>query len=329
MRKEEERVEGLKRALKIAASSSLDTDPKDINQSDFDRTEQIFRNETHLLQEACQQHEDELRHLDVLLKEQAMISRDLDQLEYATEEEQNALELEARAFDNDQEQLYHRLAEIQAEAEQLSSAQIQLPSMLMDLQVDRERGLRYPLINELRLAYRPKGDVQWSEIQAAWSLAAQLLLVIGTLFDFQSQYWTIVPLSHCAKLIYYAPESSHIDPTGKQRRAVVYNLGHPKTNGSRALSAWNALLFQVMEHTTTKMNQACDCGILDHASIPPLPFEIAPGKIGNVVLERLDESDDAGWSRAIHFMSSNLLWLSECASAFVLQQVLLTTANVT
>jgi hypothetical protein len=221
------------------------------------------------------------------------------------------------------------LAEIQAEAEQLSSAQIQLPSMLMDLQVDRERGLRYPLINELRLAYRPKGDVQWNEIQAAWSLAAQLLLVIGTLFDFQSQYWTIVPLSHCAKLIYYAPESSHIDPTGKQRRAVVYNLGHPKTNGSKALSAWNALLFQVMEHTTTKMNQACDCGILDHASIPPLPFEIAPGKIGNVVLERLDESDDAGWSRAIHFMSSNLLWLSECASAFVLQQVLLTTANVT
>jgi K+/H+ antiporter YhaU regulatory subunit KhtT len=127
MRKEEERVEGLKRALKIAASSSLDTDPKDINQSDFDRTEQIFRNETHLLQEACQQHEDELRHLDSLLKEQAMISRDLDQLEYATEEEQNALELEARAFDNDQEQLYHRLAEIQAEAEQLHQRTFNCP----------------------------------------------------------------------------------------------------------------------------------------------------------------------------------------------------------
>jgi hypothetical protein len=328
MRKEEERVEGLKRALKIAASSYPDTDSEEISQADFDRTEQTFRNEIHLLQEACQQHEDELRHLDSLRKDQAMISRDLDRLEYATEEEQNALELEARAFDNDQEQLYHSLAEIQAEVEQLSSSHIRLPSMLMKLQVDRERGLRYPLINELRLAYRPKGDVQWNEIQAAWSLAAQLLLVIATLFDFQSQYWKIVPLSHCAKLIYYAPESSHIDPTGKQRRAVVYNLGHPKTNGSKALSAWNALLFQVMEHTTTKINQACDSGILDHTSIPPLPFEIAAGKIGNIVLVRLDENDDAGWSRAIHFMSSNLLWLSECASAFVLQQVLLTTATV-
>jgi hypothetical protein len=328
MRKEEERTEGLKRALKIAASSTDNGDQyAESNQDDLERTEQAYRNEIQLLQEACQQHEDELRHLQSLQNEQATIATELDRLEFVTEEEQNALELEARAFDNDQEQLYHTLAEIQAEVEQLSSPSIRLPAMLMDLQVDRERGLRYPLINELRLAYRPKGDVQWNEIQAAWSLAAQLLLVIGTLFDFQSQHWKIVPLSHCAKLMYYAPESIK-DPTGSRRRVIVYNLGHPQTNGSRALSAWNALLFHVIQHTTASMNEACSSGILNATSVPTLPFEISIGKIGNIVLDRLDENDDAGWSRAIHFMSSNLLWLSECASGYVLQQVLLTTSVV-
>jgi hypothetical protein len=326
MREEDERIKGLQRALRIAASSS-DQDGSDT--VDFGRAEQAFRNEMQQLQEACDQHEEELRHLESLRKEQALISRDLDQFDYAMEEEQNALELEARAFNNDQEQLYHTLVEIQAEVERLSSSRIKLPSVLMDLQVDRERGLRYPLINKLRLAYRPKGDVQWKEIQTAWALAAQLLLVVATLLQFQSQHWKIVPLSHCAKLIYNAPEGPSHDAAGNQkRRAIVYNLGHPTTNGSRALLAWNALLYQVVQHTTTKMSEARESGMIDAQSIPTLPFDVSAGKIGNIILAQLDENDDAGWSRAIHFMASDLMWLSECASAFVLQQVLLTTSTV-
>lgn len=319
---EEERIQGLKRALQIAAASTHGNLAGDGGLVDFERTEQTYRTEIQLLEEACEQHEEELRHLSSLQKEQAVIAVELDRLEYATEEEQNALELEARAFDNDQEQLLRKLVKTQAEVEQLSSPRIRLPAMLMDLRVDRERGLRYPLINELRLAYRPKGDVQWNEIQTAWSLAAQLLLVIGTIFDFQSPHWKIVPLSHCAKLMY----SNGNNPSGNKRRVVVYNLGHSKTNGSRALLAWNVLLFQVIQHATVEMKFACESGVLDAANVPPLPFDITTEKIGNIVLSSLNENDDGGWSRAIHCMASNLLWLSESASAYVLQQVLLATS---
>ena len=306
-------------------------------------TEEAFRNEIALLEEACQQHRDELLNFRALQREQKQMELELDRVHDAIAQEQNALELEARAFDNDQEQLSRALLEIQDEVERLSSPKICLPSTLWHLQVDMERGLRYPLINQLRLAYRPKGDVQWKEIQAAWALAAQLLLSIGTLFQFQSQNWKLVPLSHCAKLFYYPPDrgaandnNSHAHPGAgpannqqqqqHHRPPVVFNLGHPKTNQNKALLTWNALLCQMIQHVNSEMNVAVDLGILDAADVPPpVPFDITPTTIGNTSLTQLDENDDGGWSRVIHFMSSNLLWLSDCASTFVRQQVVLAT----
>jgi Apg6 BARA domain len=296
-------------------------------------TEEAFRKEVEQLEEACEQHREELAYLRALQREHALNELELDRLQDAIAEEQNVLELESRAFDNDQEQLSRALAEIQDEVERLSSSEIRLPATLLHLQVDIERGLRYPLINELRLAYRPKGDVQWKEIQAAWALAAHLLFIIGTLFQFQSQHWRIVPLSHCAKLIYYPPARSEEmsgfnagqDASEGKSRTVVFNLGHPKTNGTKALLTWNALLCQVVHHVTSKIAQAVENGILDPAQIPPVPFAISPTNIGGISLTNLDENDDGGWSRVIHFMASDLLWLSECASSYVLQQVLLLT----
>lgn len=310
-------------------SSTTENNPNTIDRS----MEEAFRNEIELLEATCKQHQDELAHLLAVQKEQALIDRDLDRLQEAIAEEQNALELEARAFNNDQEQLSRALAEVQDEVERLSSSEIRLPAASLHLQVDIERGLRYPLINELRLAYRPKGDVQWQEIQAAWALAAHLLLVIATLFEFQSQHWRIVPLSRCAKLIYHPPVRNEREsgfPGGQEvnggmSRTVVFNLGHPKTNGSKALLAWNALLCQVVQHTLSKIALATENGILDAADIAPLSFAITPTNIGGISLTQLDESDDGGWSRVIHFMASDLLWLSECASSYVLQQVLLVT----
>lgn len=301
------------------------------NSLDVERgTEDAFLNELELLESACQQRRDELSHLRALHREAAILDLDLERRQEAVAEEQNALELEARAFDNDQERLSRALAEIQDEVERLSSSAVRLPAALLHLQVDSERGLRYPLINELRLAYRPKGDVQWKEIQAAWALAAHLLLVIATLFEFQSQHWRIVPLSHCAKLIYQPPTherhgscTAGVETNEGKPQAVVLNLGHPKTNGSKALLAWNALLCQVLQHVTAKMGVACESGILDSAEVPTAPFEISPTTIGGISLAKLDESDDGGWSRVIHFMASNLLWLSESASTYVLMQVLL------
>ena len=329
----EARLKGWKHAIQEAAQlmqgdkvlSTIDG-LQSTNDEEWERTEEAFRSEIAVMEETCRQHRDELAHLRSLQREQALALQDLDHIHDLMADEQNALELMARAFDNDQEQHSRVLAKIQGEVGRLSSASIRLPSVLLQLQVDIERGLRYPLINELRLAYRPKGDVQWSEISAAWSLAAHLLLVVGTLFHFQSLHWKIVPLSNCAKLIYHPNDDiseSGADDGKRKRRAMVYNLGHPKAKGSKALLAWNALVHELVQHVSLTMKQACESGIFDATKISSLPFEASPTKIGSITLTQLDENDDVGWSRAIHCMASDLLWLSECTSMFVLQEVLL------
>lgn len=371
--KEKERSEQIQRSLqKVVAtktsssSSSLETsvilDSNDMENNITpeelqNRAEQAFLDEIEALEEECRRQEAELEHLKALKKEQFDIQQDLIDDEYALEEERNALELEARAFDNDQEQLYRELKDIQTEVDKLSSLDIHLPSMLLDLQVDKERGLRYPLINELRLAYRPKGDVKWDEIQAAWSLAAQLLLVVGTLFHYPSKQWKIVPLD-CAKLIYFndeddnnsgntkskeitsLPSSSPPPPSqqkqqqqkdmeSEQRRkkAIVYHLGHPKTNGSKALRAWNTLLHQVAIHVNNMQEEALRTGEMT-IPFPKMPYPMTTTAVGTIDLLQLNDNDDAGWSRAIHFMASNLQWLSECASLYTSQQVVWTAAAI-
>ena len=338
-KKEEERLESLEKALSSVTMSPAMTDPNDDNNSEastriggVQAAERAFRDEIQALEEECRQQEAELAHLKSLKQEQLEVSEDLSEAEYILEVQRNALELEARAFDNDQVQLYQMLREIEDEVDQLSS-NISLPSLLLDLQVDKERGLRYPLINELRLAYRPKGDIKWNEIQVAWLLAAQLLLVVGTLFHYPSEEWKIVPLSHCAKLIFFSKSdektrervynnsSSH----GRQKRAVVYHLGHPKTNGAKAIRAWNQLLHQVILHVSRKTEEEYQKGSMV-APFPKLPFPISQTAVGTIDLHQLNENDDAGWSRAIHFMASDLLWLSECAALYTSQQVLWTSA---
>lgn len=345
-RKEEDRLASLEKALRSVTMSLVMTNPycdgsntnseASPNQG-VQAAEQAFRDEIQALEEECRQQEAELAHLKSLKREQLEVSKKLSETEYILEVERNALELEARAFDNDQVQLYQMLQEIEDEVDQLSS-DISLPSLLLDLQVDKDRGLRYPLINELRLAYRPKGDIKWNEIQVAWSLAAQLLLVVGTLFHYPSEEWKIVPLSHCAKLIFFSKQQSDDDKNragagnasasssqGRQKRAVVYHLGHPKTNGATAIRAWNQLLHQVILHVGHKTEEEYQKGSMVRP-FPKLPYAISQSSVGTIDLYQLNENDDAGWSRAIHCMASNLLWLSECAALQTSQQVLWTSA---
>ena len=314
-------------AATSSTAKSQDNDHSDNNL--IQRAKQAFQMEIEILQDTCQQHEEELLHLQSVRKELLRVSQEIDQAEEIMNEERNALALEARAFRNDQEQCHRILSEIHEESERLSSPAIRLPSLLLDLRVDKERGLRYPLINDLRLAYRPKGDVQWEEIQAAWSLAAQLLLYVGTIFEFQSRNWRIVPLSSSAKLIYHPSRDNTMDKEDSSsarirgsKGTVVYNLGHHKTHNSRALLAWNALLHQLASCVLGKMNQACDRGLMDTEAIPRLPYEMTSTKIGIIALTELNDSDDTGWSRAIHCMSSNLLWMSDCASVYLLHQII-------
>ncbi|GAX24283.1 hypothetical protein FisN_4Lh014 [Fistulifera solaris] len=136
---------------------------------------------------ACEQLEAEFNELRMARRELAAKAKELDK---ATEEifrARNDIELAAANIEQDQANLNGAVASAHEQIDSLSSTRIQLYSQSFDLQVDQERGLRYPLINEHRLAYRPKGDVHWEEIQTAWSLAAQLLLVVASTFRKQFQ----------------------------------------------------------------------------------------------------------------------------------------------
>jgi hypothetical protein len=322
----------------------------------LDRQAAAFRDEIEILRRAVAEQEQEIGRLARLRRDQVRVLREMRRARSELESERNDLEIEARAFDNDHDQLSRALADAEEQARRLSSPCIRLLSHLYELTVDNDRGLRYPLINGLRLAYRPKGDMQWDEIQAAWSLAAQLLLSVATVFNFQSSNWKIVPLSHCAKLIYTesmidssavpsasakpTPPSSSKAPATPKQRSMVFNLGHPRTDGSRALAAWNSLLHKIVQHATVQLHRAAESGLFDEASSPssspsehepeaererlllrlphPVPpFETTPSQIGDAILARLNPKDDAGWSKVIHYATSNLLWLADCASIYV------------
>jgi hypothetical protein len=322
VRDERDRQRSLHQALNAVSFAGLGDNfqPEFMSQSaDADssspllqRAEEAFRNEIEALQQCCDQQEDEIGHLRSLVKEQELIKQELQATELLVAAERNSLEVEARAFDNDHEQLCDHLLSIQKEVETLSSSQIRWPAFFLDVRIDT-RGLRYPLINDLRLAYRAKGDLSWNEIQTAWSLAAQLLLIVGTIFEFASQEWKIVPLSHCAKLIQY--------PGGKKQPPTVYNIGCSGKQAILALLAWNALLHEIIKDTSEKLNQAHKDGLLDLSVLPPLPFAMAKTTIGDLNLLRLSPEDDVRWSQAIQYTATNLQWLSVCTSAHTMQKV--------
>lgn len=261
------------------------------------RTEESFRQEIAILSATCEQHEQELAELQKVQAEQARLSKELDTVDDYLEDERNRLEIDADAFGHVQQQLSRTLGDLQREIESLSN--VRLHSVLFNLVVDN-RGLRYPLINELRLAYRPKGDVHWTEISAAWAQAAQLLLLVAASVKFRSKDWRIVPLTTCAKLI-------HID--GKHRS--VYTLGGNDRPVKMALSlrAMNALLDQLCRHMI----------LLGHDGARPMPYETTRNRIGRFELSQLDENNDSGWSSVVHCMASNMQWLSDRASDYELQ----------
>jgi len=263
---------------------------------DWQDAKRTYQSEIDMLRQEVAAREAELLHLTSLYKEQQLITKQLETVEAEAEDEQNALELDAVAFDDSMQLLSKTLTNIQAEVDQLSM--VKLPQSLFDLQVD-ERGLRYPLINQLRLAYCPKGDVPFKEVQVAWSQATQLLLVLGSLLQYPSSDWKLVPLADCAKLIY---------------RKDIFNLNPGE---GRGLMAWNALLHQVVQHAR-QCTKTLDG---KKQSQPRYPSSTNTNSIGDIDLTTLDSMDHVGWSRVIHRMASNLLWLSDRAAEFCALQV--------
>jgi hypothetical protein len=261
---------------------------------DQEQTELAYRNEIDILRQEVDARESELTHLHSLYQHQLVITQQLDEIDDQVQQEQNSLELQSKAFDNSIQLKTMVLSKVQMEVDRLML--VKLPHVLFDLQVD-QRGLRYPLINQLRLAYRPKGDIPLKEIQVAWSQATQLLLILGTLLQFRSSDWKLVPLADCSKLIY---------------RKDIYNLS---PGDCRSLMAWNALLDQVVKHAVL----VCSIDSQKEKQQPP-PFSSSSTSIGNTDLTQIDRKDPT-WSHVIHRMASNLLWLSECTSDRVAIQV--------
>mmetsp|Transcript_57618 Transcript_57618/g.62242 ORF Transcript_57618/g.62242 Transcript_57618/m.62242 type:complete len:447 (+) Transcript_57618:162-1502(+) len=294
------------------------------NKKNNHRIEEAYQQEISMLEQEVQDRCDELFHLNEIYNEQKDIANELDLLEEGLQMEQNSLELQSEAFDNHRQVLTKTLLESQNEVDKLLC--ISLPRALFDLQVDHARGLHYPLINQLRLAFRPKGDVKKQEIQVAWSQATQLLLILGTIFEYHGLDWKLVPLVDCAKLIY---------------RKEIFNLA---PGDCRSLMAWNALLDQVVKHALSIVRCGVNLSLTSNrvggsspnknrgyadinksnkisstSSVPP--FSSSPTMIGGTELARLEPSDDVGWSLVIHKMVSNLLWLSNRASDLAATQV--------
>lgn len=267
--------------------------------------EEQYAAEIDMLQQEVLAREAELSHLSSLLQDQLAISKQLQDLDSHLQEETIGLELQARAFDHSVDLQTTTLSQIQGEVDRLSL--VKLPHSLFDLQVD-QRGLRYPLINQLRLAFRPKGDVPMKEIEVAWAQATQLLLMLGTLLEYPSSDWKLVPLSDSAKLIY---------------KKEIYNM----TPGDcRSLIAWNALLDQVVRHATTiatsfNNTEETSSSRQQQQQQRPPPFPSSTNSIGSTDLTHLDRMDHVAWSHVIHRMASNLLWLSDTTAELVAKQV--------
>ena len=239
-----------------------------------------------------------------LQKDQHTLTIELNEMEASLAQQQNALQLEARSFDFQQKQHFDKLCQAHRECDDLQA--VQLHSTLFDLVIDK-RGLRYPLINQLRLAFCPKGDVHWREINAAWSQAAQLLFLIGSSLEFQTPSWRIIPLTSCAKII-------HLDHNQKR---TVSNLGGQDGRSfargmASSLRAFNALLDELVRHALSLNVEMPQGGI---------PFPTTRSSVGGIDLSRLPDADDAGWSRVIQYNACNLQWLSALASQWERQKL--------
>jgi beclin len=270
-------------------------------------TRHSFLDEIALLKDAYQQHEEELYQLKAIQREQHIVSQQLEEMENSVAVEQNSLELEARAFDNDIAHVSYQIQRVHDEMDSLAT--VRLHSALFELAVDK-RGLRYPLINDLRLAYRPKGDVQWAEINAAWSQVLKLLLLAGTSAGFRPKSWRIVPLASCAKLMYL-----------ESNRREVYTMGGKdgcRDHMASSLRALTALLDPFVKHLASLLPE-CSSGI---------PHDMSRNRIGPCDLSRIEDGDDSGWSHAIQCISLNLRWIQDRASdweAIRLMNVLVVT----
>jgi len=163
----------------------------------------------------------------------------------------------------------------------------------------------YDMINGLRLGFRPSKDLQWREINSAWSLVAQLVLFINNYTKFSSNKYRIAPLTSCAKII------EIISPHKK----MVHHLGRDLNDFNNfqkgiepdALRVLNSLFYSLALYTHKKYNP-----ILQETR--KQPFSMDESRIGVYDLTQVQDTEDEKWLGVIHCLTENMKWLLECVS---------------
>ena len=314
-----------------AAADDKDDSPNDQKRSSGDDllkdTALNFESEVATLQAAVKEYQEELSHLDELMKEQdqraAILSREEDLLFM----DQNDIEIDAKEFENVSRQLTARCTEAHREAVALSK--VNLHSALFDIVVGDDCDGRkdnggphtpasFPRINGMRLGHRPRFDLGWAEINCAWASAAQLLLFIASSVKFTSEDLRIVPMSSCAKIMEIRGSKKYVHNLGMDLDKGDGRNGSSSSNGSHrasssrprppsdhlimipAIRAFNSLLSQVFEH------------LLKQRKAPKevQPFKLSRTTIGPHDLMRLHEEDGPNASAVIFCIAKNLKWLA-------------------
>ena len=249
---------------------------------------QSFEQDISNIDQACQEHEKELANLNQMLMEQAELSETLAIQQDELLLEYNSLEKEAKVF----EDIHHQLTQQchSAEIERSHLHHVRLNSALFDIFVD-DACVLYPLINNLRLSHRPKADLQWVEINTAWSQVAQLLTFMSNTVKFTSQKFGIIPLMDCANIYV-------VDSTGKK---VYHRLGGDFEPMDKKLQLFLRLFNELIAHLKTTNYDI---------ELSKIPYEMTANKIGKYNLQSIEENNDLTWKIVINHIMSNMKWLS-------------------
>ena len=280
-----------------------------------------FESEVATLEAAVKEYEQELHHLDELMREQVQRAAILSREEDLVFMDQNDIEIDANEFENVSRHLTARCTEAHKEAVALSKVNLHLALFDIVVSDDCEGGnshggsqtSSYPRINGMRLAHRPRFDLGWAEINCAWASAAQLLLFIGSSIKFTSDDLRVVPMSSCAKIMEIRSSKKYVHNLGIDLDQNDGRNGSSSSNGTHqtsrmsdhlimvpAIRAFNALLSQMMEHLLKQKK----------ASIKAHPFKISRTTIGSYDLMRLHEEDGPSASAVIFCITKNLKWLA-------------------
>ncbi len=334
--KEEFKQHRLHKALFINAGihqTNYDTNSNDntnITENELiQSTIKSFQNELTTMQQTYNDYQNEIQNLNELLKEQSIVSSSLIQQQNDLLLQYNQIEYDANIFNDLQCHLIQQCHIAEKEKSLLNN--VNLRHVLFEITVygnnnddyneddicDRDDNQfhdsllqLYPMINNLRLAHRPKGnDIQWAEINIAWSQATQLLMYMSSNVKFVSQNYSIIPYTHCAQII----ENVYIDADGNEMKKIYHHLGvnlhdiDKKTHYTDHIVGSIHVYFKLFHQLYVHVQETMIHLDIDFNSVP---YIMSEDQIGLYDLRYIDENDETSWRNAINCIVSNLKWLS-------------------